>query len=171
MVKDPRSTKSADTGMGNAPYGNDGGTPQEVLLLLRAQRQLYGKLESIAEKQRSLITGDNSNELLGVLELRQRIAGALAELGQRLAPARERWDTYLSAFDNRQREEAESILASIRCSLQRVMERDDTDVKLLAARKQVVTEAMQSTHNSRQAIHAYGAAGGKRAGDKLNQSS
>ncbi|MGB0714380.1 MAG: flagellar export chaperone FlgN [Phycisphaerae bacterium] len=145
-------------------------SPHEVLILLRAQRQLYVKLEAIAEKQRGFITGDNSSELLTILADRQRVSKALAEIGQRLAPAREHWDSFVTAFNHEQREEAETIIASIRGSLQRVMERDDMDVKLLAARKHVVSKAMEATHNSRRAVHAYGSSGGGRSGDRLNQS-
>ena len=130
-------------------------TPEEVLGLLRAQIPLYIKLESHALRQRSLITGDDSRSLLSLLADRQRISADLARLASRLKPVRRDWASYRQGFTPAQREEADRMLAEIHEHLQRVIETDEQDARLLAARKQAVADELRATHSASQAVSAY----------------
>jgi hypothetical protein len=136
-------------------------TPEEVLDLLRAQIPLYVKLESQAARQRSLITRDDSSSLLSLLADRQRISADLARLGARLEPVRRDWESYRQAFTPVQREEADRMLAEIHEHIQRVIDIDEQDARLLAARKQAVADELRATHSASQAVSAYRASAGQ----------
>lgn len=128
---------------------------EDILALLRDQILLYAKLESYASRQRSLITGDDVSSLLSLLANRQRISADLACIASRLEPVRRRWATYRQAFTPRQREEADGLLSEIHEHLRRVIDSDEQDARLLAARKQATAEALRATHSTSQAISAY----------------
>ena len=136
-------------------------TPEEVLDLLRAQIPLYVKLESHAARQRSLITRDDSSSLLSLLAERQRISADLAHLGARLEPVRRDWESHRQAFSPAQREEADRMLAEIHGHIQRVIDTDEQDARLLAARKQAVADELRATHSASQAVSAYRACAGQ----------
>lgn len=136
--------------------------PEDVLNLLRRQRTLYTELESLASRQRALITGGDPNPLLVVLADRQKLSVQLTRLSHRLEPVRAAWERYRSQFDTVQRKEAESLLGEITNRLQRVIDRDEEDARLLSARKQGAAEALRASHSMSQAIAAYSSAGGSR---------
>ncbi len=70
---------------------------EEVLVLLRRQAQLYGRLEALAETQKSLVTGDDVGPLLSLLAERQKLSDALMQVAGRLAPVRRSWASVLRA--------------------------------------------------------------------------
>jgi ElaB/YqjD/DUF883 family membrane-anchored ribosome-binding protein len=135
--------------------------PQEVLTLLREQIPLYTKLESHASRQRSLITGDDTSSLLSLLADRQRISADLARIASRLEPIRRDWGKYRKRLTPEQRDQAERLLTEIRERLARVIENDEQDARLLAARKQAVAETLRATHSTEQALSAYRTPAGK----------
>jgi len=130
-------------------------TPEEILPLLREQIPLYTKLESCASRQRLLITGDDGNALLSLLANRQRISADLARVASRLEPVRREWARYRGKFTPAQRDEADCLLSEIHKRLKRVIENDEQDARLLAARKQATADALRVTHATGQAISAY----------------
>lgn len=129
--------------------------PEEVLTLLKEQASLYTKLESLATHQRSLVTGDDMGPLLSVLADRRKVSEALGEIVSRLAPVRRRWSTYRTRLTSSQRHRADRWLADASERLERVMESDQHDARVLSGRKQAVAEALRTTHASGQAISAY----------------
>ena len=130
-------------------------TPEEILPLLREQIPLYTKLESYALRQRSLITGDDGNALLSLLANRQRISADLARVASRLEPVRREWARYRGQFTPAQRDEADRLLTEIHKRLKRVIENDEQDARLLAARKQATADTLRATHTIGQAVSAY----------------
>ncbi|MHC5109853.1 MAG: hypothetical protein ACYTHJ_08250 [Planctomycetota bacterium] len=130
-------------------------SPAEILGLLRNQRALYGKLETIASRQRKLITGDEPAALIELLADRKKVATELTALGQRLQPVQREWRRFRGGFDALQRAEAEKILGDIKLSLRRMIESDEQDVKLLSARKQLLAQSLVRTNQTRIALDAY----------------
>ena len=130
-------------------------TPEAVLVLLRDQVTLYGRLERIATQQRSLISLDDVGPLLSLLADRQKISTRLMRLGQRFSAVRREWAQIREGMSLGQRTEANSLLGEIRERMQRVIKSDEQDARLLSARKEVVSEAMRTTHRAGNAMSAY----------------
>ena len=128
----------------------------EVILgLLRRQVPLLAKLESYASKQRTLITGNDAGNLLSLLADRQKIAAELADIHTQLEPIRAQWTQERERLDASQQDEADRLVADIQQRLSRVMQTDEQDVRLLAARKQSTAQTLRSAHSTEQAISAY----------------
>ncbi|UCE60346.1 MAG: flagellar export chaperone FlgN [Phycisphaerales bacterium] len=130
-------------------------TPQEVLSLLREEAALYGKLESCASRQRSLMTREDLSALLALLEERKALSADLTRIGGRLAPIKRNWCEHRGMLTASERAEADKLVADITDSLRRAIETDAEDVRLLQARKQSVAQALCATHSKGTAISAY----------------
>lgn len=135
--------------------GSDDRTPDAVLAILKEQRTLYTELDSLASKQRSLITGDDPNRLLTLLAKRQRVSVSLTDVARRFEPIKENWEQIKKGFNAAQRVEAENLLDDIRMYLRRVIEGDEQDARLLSARKQATAGALRQSHVAQQAVSAY----------------
>jgi hypothetical protein len=130
-------------------------SPEDVLTLLRRQASLYAGLESLATRQRSLVTEDEVSPLLGLLGERQKLSQELSVIATSLAPSRKEWAVYRRRFTPSQRTEAERLLQDINGRLQRIIETDEHDARVLSARKQAVAQTLRATHSTSQAISAY----------------
>ncbi len=129
--------------------------PEEVLQLLQEQAKLYEQLASLAGRQRTLITTDNAEPLLGLLAERQQLTVRITRLADRLKPVREQWPTYRARLTIAQQERADHLLLSVQQRLDRVMASDEQDAKLLMARKEAAAGVLRSNHTSRAALAAY----------------
>ena len=126
-----------------------------MLALLQAQAALYKKLESLAARQRSLVTSEDVGPLLSLLADRQKLSEELARIGHRLAPIRREWSWHRQRFTAPQRDEAERMVGEIGDCLQRIMESDEQDARVLLGRKETVAKTLRTTHTTGQAILAY----------------
>ncbi|MCH7807682.1 MAG: hypothetical protein IIB60_00535 [Planctomycetes bacterium] len=145
-------------------------TSNGVLDMLRRQRSLYTKLESVASRQRSLITSDEPSSLLALLADRQKLSVELRHIAMELEPVRREWDRVRRGFSSDQRDEAETLLGEIRQRLGRIIEGDEQDSKLLSARKQAAAAALRESHTTSEALAAYRApVGGTERLDCLNE--
>ena len=142
--------RSVDDTPGVMPDLADG-----VLDLLREQASLYAKLESMATRQRSLVTEDDVGPLLGLLADRQRLSDQLTKLSTRLTPVRREWETYRRCLSPTQQDEADRLLSDAGGRLRRIIESDEQDARVLSGRKQAVATALQATHSTSQALQAY----------------
>ena len=125
------------------------------LTLLRAQATLYARLESLAARQRSLISREDAGPLLALLADRQRLSTELIDVAARLEPVRRDWRAYRQRLDPVQQKEADQLVAEVEDRLRRVIDGDERDARLLAARKQSVAQSLRSTHATSEAIGAY----------------
>lgn len=137
--------------------------PEVVLGLLREQASMYGRLEGLARAQGSLVTCDDVGPLLSLLADRQKLAERLTHVAGRLAPVRKVWPLYRPRFSDEQRAEADRLVGEAGERLQRVIERDENDVRILSGKKQTVADSLRATQSSRQAIGAYRAPKGETA--------
>ena len=128
---------------------------EDVLTLLRQQAELLGKLESLADRQRALVTRDDVGPLLAVLSNRQKLTQELEQVGHVLAPVKANWAVYCGRSEPRLMAEAQALLADNGAKLRRIIDRDDEDVRMLTTRKKAVATQMRATHSTGQAIHAY----------------
>lgn len=135
----------------HAPSGTHG----EALELLRTQVSLYEALQSLSRKQRDLVEREDTSPLLGLLATRQRLTVKLRELGERMAPLRQRWADVTRAMSPVQREEAQQLVATVRRCLRELIERDEHDARMLSARRQRVGSAVTAVGRSKSAMMAY----------------
>jgi len=134
---------------------NSAGSVREVLALLREEAALYERLQVCADRQRSLVARDDLSPLLALLADRQALSVELTRIGECLAPVRRNWREYRKNLTEPEREEADELVACIEKRLRRAIESDEEDVRLLQARKQSVSQALQAAHSTGQALRAY----------------
>jgi len=131
------------------------GDGAELLDNLRLQVGLYEALETLSQKQRELVSRQDTAPLLSLLATRQRLTTKLHELGERINPARRRWDNVKASLGAAQRSEAETLLEQVRGHLRRLIEQDESDARMLSARRQTVGDALGAVRQNRSAIGAY----------------
>jgi hypothetical protein len=130
-------------------------SPEIVLDLLREQDHLYGQLEAIAVRQRTIVTNESTAPLFTLLADRQRLSMTLHDVAKRLQPIRTRWQEFRRECSDSQRSEVDTLVR--RCSerLQRVIAGDEADARLLAVRKQTVSRQLKELDHVSQGINAY----------------
>ena len=128
---------------------------EEVLVLLRRQAELYGRLEALAERQKSLVTGDDIGPLLSLLAERQKLSDALMDVAGRLAPVRRRWASSRTRLPPPQRAEADRLVQEAEQRLERLIENDTRDARVLSGRRHSVATALRMTHSTGEAMSAY----------------
>ena len=128
---------------------------ESVLGMLRTQALMYARLESFARQQRRLVSAEDAAPLLAVLADRQRLAAELAPLGAALTPIRRHWELYRGGLTAPEREEADRLVAETAACLQRVIESDEHDARLLSARRTLTMRELQSTRTGGSAMAAY----------------
>ncbi len=141
---------NAETAVGTAPE-----SAEEVLVLLRRQAQLYGGLEALAETQKSLVTGDDVGPLLALLAERQKLSDALMDVAGRLAPVRRSWASSRTRLPPPQRAEADRLVHEAEQRLERLIENDTRDARVLFGRRHSVAKALRMTHSTGEAMSAY----------------
>ena len=109
----------------------------------------------LAKQQRTLVTDDDIGPLLSLLADRQKLSERLVLLGTRLLPIRRDWARYRQQLSSTVREEADRCLGEASAALQRVLDRDAQDARVLSGRKHSVAAALGNTQSTRAAISAY----------------
>lgn len=153
MTTTPQQLSTAASPSAGASAGMD--QPAQILALLRAQAAGYEQLETLAGRQRALITGDNPEPLLALLAERQKLTAHLQVLAERLQPVRQAWAQYRQRLSTAQAEEAECLLRWMGERLDRVLAGDEEDARLLAARKAAAAGGLRQTQTVRAALNAY----------------
>jgi hypothetical protein len=133
----------------------DCGGVEKVLGLLREQIALFARLESFAGLQRRLVTGDDAERLLSLLAERQKLSSRLQRIAAILEPVRRDWARYRARLAAPQRAEADKLLADTTDCLQRIIESDERDAKVLSVRKETAARTLRSAHSTGRAISAY----------------
>lgn len=137
---------------------------QQVLKLLRLQASLFAGLETLARRQRGLVTSEDTGPLLKLLADRQKLSTDLADIASDLDPVRRDWPEMRKRLTPEQRADADRYLTESGKRLQRIIESDEQDARVLGARKRMVTDMLRGAHDTGQAISAYQRRGGARPG-------
>jgi len=133
------------------------GVAEALIGLLTEQRELYVRLRALTDSQRSLITGDDPEQLLTVLGERQKLIDRLERLAERMRPYQQKWPQLRSELAPAESERVDRLLAEVNALLAAILEKDKADAQLLAARKGVVAQAMATLKTDKQARAAYAA--------------
>ena len=135
--------------------------PEDLIKLLRQQRDLYQRLQDLSERQRGLISGDRPEQLLNVLRDRQMLVTALAKVNEQLSPYRRKWQNVYAALPEVTRHTAAGLLEEINGMLQVILTADQEDQALLSVRKQAVTRSLNDVAGGRVANVAYAQQAGR----------
>lgn len=135
------------------------GSGSDVLSLLRQQRDLCVRLARLAEQQRQLITGDQPEQLLGVLASRQSLLEQLDTVANGLRPYQRAWRATRSEMDAASGSEADRLVAEVNALLGEILRSDAADAELLSARKTATVRQMADLRQTRHAGNAYATAG------------
>jgi hypothetical protein len=130
----------------------------DVLALLAEQRDLYADLDGLAQRQRALIAGDDPEDLLGVLSQRQTIVDRLGMLAKHLRPYQRTWREVRSRLSDEEGARADRLVLEVNRLLAGILDKDEADARLLAARREATAQAMGELKRSRAAGAAYAAA-------------
>lgn len=144
--------------MSNGPNQPD---PNQLIGLLSKQRDLYQTLQTLSEKQRSMISGDRPERLLGILRERQELVTSLARLNEEMGPYRRNWDAAYAALPPASRERASALLHEINGLLRVILQTDREDTALLSARKQSVANSISELSGGQAANAAYARQGSR----------
>lgn len=136
---------------------------QDVLAILLKQRDLYGRLGQVAQRQRSYITGGEAERLLDALSERQVLIDELQNVAERMRPYQQNWPAVRGAMGPEQGQQVDSLLTEVNARLAAILEADKKDVELLAARKNATVQEMQNVRVSQVAGAAYQAEGGSQS--------
>ena len=128
-----------------------------VTSLLPQQRDLYGQLSRLSEKQRNFITGNDSERLLALLAERQQLIDRLQAIGDELRPHQANWRQFRDSLGEDEGRRVDALVGEIKTLLARILKSDETDTALLSARKGEAERAMGTVRTGRQAGRAYAA--------------
>lgn len=131
---------------------------EQLISLLSRQRELYQRLKDLSDRQRTLISGDQPEALLGILNERQELVRGLTSLNSTLAPYRRQWETSFEKFTEPVRTRVSKLLTAIDGLLSGIMKTDQEDGALLSARKQAVANELSGLSGGRAANVGYASA-------------
>jgi chorismate mutase len=131
----------------------------EMLDLLKRQRQLFGELQKQSLEQRALIKAQQNEELLSLLARRQKVVDAIGEIHRQSAPYRLRWSEMKDRIPESLRGEISKLLSEVQQMLNLIIEQDQQDCQELSASKQLVAQAMSQTTRAHTANAYYGGPG------------
>ncbi len=128
---------------------------QHLLDLLTRQREHYARLRELSDRQRSLISSDRPEALLGILKERQSLVAALTKLNEELAPFRRNWEAMYAALPEPARRTASNLLAEVNSLLRVILRSDLEDSEILSARKKAISDDLGGLAGGRTANAAY----------------
>lgn len=134
----------------------DGGACVETLLT--RQHELFGRLDSLSQKQSQLIACDETDRLLRLLNERQDIIDQIAKTNSELEPYRGRWDAFLGELPADRRERVKVRLDAVAQLAGVIAQRDEADRRELQTRRDAMAMELSRVATGRGAVAAYGPA-------------
>lgn len=126
-----------------------------LIQLLTQQRLLCRQLQSLAQKQSSLVDGSDPEMLLRVLAGRQRIIDRLTALDKELKPIRREWQQVALSLPAAQRAQAQQLVAQVQEILGEIITRDEKDSQSLSSQQQKAANEIKSTTVGKRMNQAY----------------
>lgn len=139
------------------PNLDSGDGVQRLIGLLTEQRDLYQKLEALSQAQHALVTGNDPGRLLDVLSQRQALLDRLGALAEQIRPYQQEWPRVRASLSGEQGKILDRLVHEVNKLLGSIIQRDQADSQLLAARKSAAEEGMQRMQTGKQAGSAYAA--------------
>ncbi|MCH9021320.1 MAG: flagellar export chaperone FlgN [Planctomycetes bacterium] len=131
----------------------------KLIHLLTQQRLLYRQLKELAQKQSSLVDGNDPETLLRVLASRQRLIDKLSSIDRELRPIRADWQEIAGALPPEQREQALELVDQVQAILGEILASDAKDGEVLQGHQQKVRRQIQGAMKGKQMNRAYAQSG------------
>ncbi len=131
--------------------------PATLILVLQKLVELYDKLLKLAELQHVHVAGEQTDELLEVLQLREQVVTQITGIESKLKAVRQQWPTISAGFPEADRALAESLFGQTRELLERVTAADQDDALLLQQRKLSVGRQLTQARDGRRVNQNYAA--------------
>ena len=131
----------------------------KLIHLLTQQRLLYRQLKELAQKQSSLVDGNDPETLLRVLAARQRLINKLSSIDRELQPIRSDWQRIAGALPGEQREQAQELVAQVQEILGEILASDAKDSEALQGHQAKVRREIQGATKGKQMNRAYAQSG------------
>ena len=128
---------------------------REVEILLQRQHELFSQLDTMSERQSSMVEAQDTDQLLTLLAERQGLIDRIAETSAHLEPYRASWDTLLARVDELGRVRIRKRLDALSEIAERIARRDEADRQLLEERRDAVAGEMMQINRGRGAMAAY----------------
>lgn len=140
---------------------------------LSLQIGLAERLDALSREQREAIEADDAERVAAILEERQPIVEALAELAERCEPLAARLASGWSGVPEQERERLSSHVARLTELVSAVGARDSEDRLAMERRRDALGEEMRGLDRGRGAIGAYlgGTPGDGRNGRQVHEAS
>lgn len=124
--------------------------------LLDMQRKLYHELDILSASQGELIEQERTDELLAVLGQRQVLLTKIEVVNDSIAPARARWQEFLSLLTPDQRQRVGGHVDGITRTIEAIAERDRLDRERMQGTRDKVATEIAGLDRARRAQGAYG---------------
>jgi hypothetical protein len=138
-----------------APDDGERGIGARLAALVDQQHALFVELESLCERQASLIESDASAELLGHLEARREIVERIVRVSGELEPYRARWDSLIALVSPEHAERVRSRLDEVSRIAARVREIDEDGERRLRGKRDALGVELRGVERARLAGDAY----------------
>jgi len=132
---------------------------RDLVRLLTHQQTLYRRLRLLAQRQRTLVLGDDANALLELLSERQRLVDGLSGLNGKIAPYRSHWTEIYHALDDSARRQVSSLLEEANATLGALLKGDGHDCGIFSAKREQVAARLSTIDTGSCASAAYSTAG------------
>jgi chorismate mutase len=143
---------------------------QFILADLAAQADWYAKLLKLAEIQHTLIEQERTDDLLVVLDRRQKIVEQIALIEQRLKSIKQDWRASAAGLTVEDRARVEAKFAEVRGLLGQITQADQDDAMLLTQRKITVGQQLRQTNTGQQINRRYAAGAYAGVGSRMDVS-
>ncbi len=138
----------------------DTSSPESVyralIRMLETQTSLYGQLDALSERQRSVIEEDDADRLLSVLGERQTIVDRISMTNRDIEPIRLAWERLLERVRPECRSDVARRLEGLSVLAGRIARRDDEDRQKLESRRNAIATELAGMNTGRRAVSAYG---------------
>ncbi len=135
---------------------SDSNVDSETLFkVFHNQAEALGRMKQLVHRQRHAVVQDNPEALLNLLKQRQVVVEALVGMGGEIKRVREQWEHERDSLSPQDRAQAACLIKEMAKSFEEIMEADAQDVRMLVAKKQLISNALHATHATAHAVSAY----------------
>jgi len=145
-------------------------TTERIERALGVQRELYARLDELSAAQAELIAGDHTDALLTLLSERGGVVAQLEAASGELRAAQVELDA-VGGLAEPDRGRVRAMVDQVRAAAERIAERDATDERALAERRDAISARLTGNARGRSAVAAYGGAGRPSGGPRFQDRS
>ena len=112
-------------------------------------------MRSVEDRQRDVISASDSEALLKILGMRQRLVNELMRINRQLAPSKDDWEQIRVGLSADEREKVETTVSAVREELSWILNADQKDSESLSVRRGTIAREMATLDSARRAVSAY----------------